>query len=317
MKTLDQAAADYLELRRGVGFRLDRHEIHLREFVAFLRNRNVVRITTKLALDFATRHAEHGRKTQAGRLSVARGFARYMLGVNQRTEVPVFGLLPARSARAKPYLYTAAEVRRLLNAARARDSVYHPLRPWNLYCILGLLAVTGMRISEVLKLSPEDIDWEQQVLTVRKTKFGKTRLVPLHASTMKVLAAYARKREREVARRERKNRRKTLHFFFSKRGLRYDASYIHRVFCELSREVGLRAPGASHGPRLHDFRHRFAVETLVRWYRGGARVEQCLPVLSTYLGHTQVSNTYWYLSCSPALMAAAGARLESRWEEAL
>lgn len=315
MKTFDKAAADYLVLRRSVGFRFERHEIHLREFIAFLKERGARWITTRLALQFATGHADHGSKTQAARLSVARGFATYMLGVDPHTEVPPLGLLPARRVRAKPYIYTTAEVRRVLTAARECDSVYHPLRPWNLYCIFGLLAVTGMRISEVINLRPEDIDWERHVLTVRKTKFGKTRLVPLHASTMKILAAFAAKREREVARRERKSRRKAFHFFFSKRGQRYDASYIWRVFCELSREVGLRAPGERHGPRLHDFRHRFAVETLVRCYRSGASVEHGLSLLSTYLGHTQVSHTYWYLSCSPRLMAAASDRLESRWKE--
>jgi integrase/recombinase XerD len=316
VKTFDEAAPDYLALRRSVGFRFERHEIYLREFIAFLKERGARWITTQLALQFATRHVGHGAKTQAARLSVARGFATYMLGVEARTEVPPPGLLPARRVRARPYIYTTREVRRMLKAALDCDSVYHPLRPWNLYCILGLLAVTGMRISEVINLRPEDIDWERHVLTVRKTKFGKTRLVPVHASTMKVLAAFAVKRELEVARRERKNRRKAFHFFFSKRGQRYDASYIWRVFCELSREIGLRDPGDRHGPRLHDFRHRFAVETLVRCYRSGARVEQGLSLLSTYLGHTQVSHTYWYLSCSPRLMAAASDRLESRWKEA-
>lgn len=315
MKTFAEAADDYLELRRSVGFRLDRLEIHLREFVAFLDGRAAAHITTQLALQFATCSHAHGLKTQSARLSVARGFARHMLGRDPHTEVPPYGLLPGRSARAKPYLYTSGEVCRLLRSARACDSVYHPLRPWNLYCILGLLAVTGMRISEVLKLRPEDIDWNQRLLTIRKTKFGKTRLIPLHTSTMKVLAAFNRRREREVARRERKNRRKAVRFFFSKRGQPYDAPYIYRVFCELSREVGLRQPGASHGPRLHDFRHRFAVETLVRWYRGGTSVERGLPILAAYLGHTQVSNTYWYLSCSPRLMAAASTLLETRWEE--
>jgi integrase len=204
----------------------------------------------------------------------------------------------------------------VLTVARECAAVYYPLRPWNLYCILGLLAVTGMRISEVVNLRPEDIDWERRVLTVRKTKFGKTRLVPLHASTMKVLATFAAKRAREVIRRALKNRRKAIYFFFSKCGLRYDACYIWRVFCELSREVGLRSPGERHGPRLHDFRHRFAVETLVRCYQRGARVEHGLSLLSTYLGHAQVSHTYWYLSCSPRLMGAARGRLESRWKEA-
>lgn len=316
MKSFDEAAVGYLILRRSVGFRFERHEIYLREFISFLKERRARWITTQLALQFATCRVGHGSKTQAARLSVARGFATYMLGVDPRTEVPPLGLLPPRRVRAKPYIYTAAEVRRVLKAARECDSVYHPLRPWNLYCILGLLAVTGMRISEVINLRPEDIDWEQRVLTVRKTKFGKTRIVPLRASTMKVLTTFAAKREREVARRERKNRRKALYFFFSKRGQRYDASYIWRVFCGLSREVGLRQPGDRHGPRLHDFRHRFAVESLVRCYKKGGRVEHGLSLLSTYLGHTQVSHTYWYLSCSPRLMAAARDRLESRWKEA-
>lgn len=315
MKTFAQAAEDYLEMRRSVGFRLDRLEITLRELVAFLKLRRAAHLTTRLALAFAVERTGQGRKTQADRLSVARGFARYLLGLDARTEVPPYGLLSARSARAQAHHYTATEIRQLLEAARACESVYHPLRPWNLYCILGLLAATGMRISEVLDLRPEDIDLERRMLTVRKTKFGKTRLVPLHASTIKVLAAFARRRGREIARRERKHRRTARHFFFSKTGRRYDASYIHRVFCVLSREIGLRAPGASHGPRLHDFRHRFAVEALVRWYRRDASIERCLPVLSTYLGHTQVSHTYWYLSCPPALIAAAGTRLEMRWRE--
>ncbi len=316
MKTFDEAAADYLVLRRSVGFRFERHEIHLREFIAFLKQRGARWITTQLALQFATYHTEHCSKTQGARLSVARGFAIYMLGVDPRTEVPPSGLLPVRRVRAKPYIYTTAEVRRVLAAARKCAAVYHPLRPWNLYCILGLLAVTGMRISEVINLCPEDIDWERQVLTVRKTKFGKTRLIPLHPSTMKILAAFREKREREVARRERQSRKKAAYFFFSRNGQRYDASYIWRVFCELSREVGLRTPSDRHGPRLHDFRHRFAVETFVRRYRSGASVEHGLSLLSTYLGHAQVSHTYWYLSCSPRLMAAASRRLESRWKEA-
>jgi integrase len=178
------------------------------------------------------------------------------------------------------------------------------------YCLLGLLSVTGLRLSEVLNLRTKDVDLAQGVLVIVGAKFGKTRLVPLHASTQKILTKYVRYRDRAFG-------GNLSHFFVSRRGNRLDGGQVRRTFYRLSRKVGLRGPTDSHGPRLHDFRHLFAARTLLSWYRSGQDVERRLPVLSTYLGHGHVSDTYWYLTICPELMGLVVSRLEKHWEEPL
>jgi integrase len=168
--------------------------------------------------------------------------------------------------------------------------------------------VTGLRISEVLNLQSKDVDLERGILTIRDTKFGKSRLVPIHESTKQVLSDYVSHRDRCLA------GRPASHFFVSTRGTRLDGGQIRHTFYDLSRQTGLRGASASHGPRIHDFRHRFALQTLVRWYRLDQDVECRLPILSTYLGHVHVADTYWYLTANPELMGLAMKRLEKRWE---
>jgi integrase/recombinase XerD len=180
------------------------------------------------------------------------------------------------------------------------------LNPWTYYCLFGLLATTGMRISEALDLQVKDVDWTEGILTIHG-KCGKSRLVPLHASTRKILSRYSARRDRFFG------RQPVWHFFASSRGTRLDGGHVRRTFYYLSRQIGLRAVSASHGPRLHDFRHRFAVQTLLRWYQQGQDVERRLPILSTYLGHAHVTDTYWYLTSTPELMGTASKRLEQRW----
>jgi integrase len=172
-----------------------------------------------------------------------------------------------------------------------------------------LLSVTGLRISEALDLKLDDLDIEQGSLMIRAAKFGRSRLVPLHPSTCTVLLHYLERRKQFLGEHH------SNYVFVSNRGTRLDIGRVHRVFYALSRQTGLRAPGARNGPRLHDFRHRFAVQVLTRWYESGEDPARRLPVLSTYLGHVCVAGTYWYLSNSPELMAAAMARLEQRWGE--
>jgi integrase len=307
---MPEAVDDYLELRRGLGFKLVKYGVCLREFVSFLEKKKTSHITTALAVQFAMLHPHQEPKAKANRYSAVRGFASYRIGVDPATEIPPRGLVRGRTQRARPYLYSDQEVCQLLEAARKLPSTYS-LRPWTYYCLFGLLAVTGLRLGEVLNLQCQDIDWAEGLLTIRRTKFGKSRLVPLHASTVKVLAAFAKRRDRFI---KECSDRTTSHFFVTKFGTRLRDAYVYRVFWALSRQIGIRSPGANRGPRLHDFRHRFAIETLLRWYRTGQDVERRLPVLSTYLGHAQVSDTYWYLSCTPELMAAAGKRLEQRWD---
>jgi integrase len=204
-------------------------------------------------------------------------------------------------------LYSNDEIWKLLQAARQLPSA-HGLRGPTYYCLLGLLTVTGLRISEARNLKTEDVDLQEGLLTIRGTKFGKSRLVPIHPSTRAVLTDYASRRDRCLARRPDT-------FFVSGRGTRLDGAEIRRTFYLLSRHVGLRGPSDSHGPRLHDFRHRFAVETLIRWYRSGQDIERRLPILSTYLGHVHVADTYWYLTGCPELMGLAVKRFEDYWEK--
>ena len=306
MKTLRQAVADYLALRRSLGFKLKDHECCLREFISFLKKERSTCLSIRLALQFATQHQHQQPAQWAARLRVVRGFARYHSGQDPRTEIPPLGLLPYRAQRAKPYLYSEKEIRNLLKAAQNLRATY-ALKPWTYYCLFGLLATTGMRISEALNLQTKDVDWSEGMLTIHGTKFGKSRLLPLHLSTQRVLSMYAARRDRFFG------KKPVLHFFVSSRGTRLDGGHVRRTFYYLSRQIGLRAVSASHGPRLHDFRHRFAVQTLLRWYRQGKDVERRLPILSTYLGHAHVTDTYWYLTSTPELMGAAGKRMEQRW----
>jgi integrase len=307
MNRLRKAVRDYLKMRRGLGFKLVRHEAGLREFVSFLARKRSARITVNLALEWATQNAHHTPGEWAMRLSVVRGFARHWSATEPSTEVPPLGLLPYRPQRAQPYFYSDHEIRTLLNAAKSRPSI-DPLRPWTYPCLFGLLAVTGLRLGEALSLRSGDMDWSEGILTIRGAKFGKSRLVPLHTSTCKVLADYAKRRD------ERFGVRAEGYFLVNLNGNRLDKGEVHRTFYTLSRQIGLRAVDASRGPRLHDFRHRFAVETLLRWYRKGEDTKRRLPILSTYLGHAHVTDTYWYLTGTPELLGAAAKRLEKRWE---
>ena len=306
MKPLRQAAEDYIGLRRSLGFKLRDMADNLRDFAAFLERKEVPYVTTELAMEWAMQPAQHQPCSWAKRLSSVRVFARHWSATDPRTEIPPAGLLPFRPQRARPYLYSEQEIQKLLTAAR-KLSPGQGLRPWTYHCLLGLLAVGGLRISEALKLERKDVDLPEGILTIRQTKFGKTRLVPLHPSARDVLAEYAERRDQFL------RSASSPCFFLNDHGRRLQVSAVHRTFYDLSRQIGLRGPTDSKGPRLHDFRHRFAVRTLIQWYRSNEDIERRLPVLSTFLGHGHVADTYWYLSVEPELMGLATRRLEIRW----
>ena len=308
MTTLRVAVQEYLSLRRGLGFKLHEAGKALPKFVTFLDQKHASVITCRLALDWAQQSPTVQPAECARRLSIVRGFARYRSATDPRTEIPPDGLLPFRPKRARPYLYSEKEIRSLLAAAMQLPD-RGGLRPWTYHFLFGLLSVTGLRLGEARNLELQDVDLPARVLTVRGAKFGKSRLVPLHQSTCRVLADYLRRRERHWAKRA-----VSSYLFVSNWGNRLDGGEIHRTFYALSRQIGLRGPNDSHGPRLHDMRHRFAVMTLLRWYRAGEDAERRLPTLSAYLGHIHVSDTFWYLSAWPELMHEAMVRLERCWE---
>jgi integrase/recombinase XerD len=307
MNTVREAVTQYLAMRRALGFKLEDAGAALFKFVSFLEERGASYITTPLALEWAQEPSQAQPSSWAQRLSFVRCFARYRSATDVRTEVPAADLLPHRSKRAKPYLYSDAELVQLLEAALNLQTA-SILRRRTLYCLFGLLAVSGMRVGEAIDLKIENVDLQTGVLTVERAKFGKSRLVPIHASTTKILSDYICFRDKFLS------GRTADHLFITRVGTRLDEADVGRSFRQLSRQIGLRSSNAKKGPRIHDMRHRFAHETLLRWYQSGEDAERRLPVLSTYLGHVNVNNTYWYLTAFPELMRAAVERLEKRWE---
>ena len=305
MTDLRFALERYLSMRQGLGYKYQKQARRLASFISYMEARKTTTITTKLALAWATlppgRHA-----SWALRLTDARGFARHVANIDPKTEVPPPRLLP-RLKRAKPYVYSDAEIDALLAAALALPPA-DGLRRWTYHHLFGLIAATGMRLSEAIGLQRGDVDLNEGVLTVRQAKFGKSRLVPLHPTTRAALRRYAKRRDAHLG------SRCSAYFFVAECGGRLLHQYVHRVFWRLSRETGLRRKGDHTGPRVHDFRHRFAIRTLLGWYREGTDIERQLPALSTYLGHACVRDTYWYLSACPQLMQEAARRLDRRWE---
>lgn len=312
MNTLRQAVQEYLSLRRALGFKLREAGKALLDFVTFMERRRADYVTHELALAWAQQPSNVQPAHWAQRLSFVRGFARHHSATDPRTQIPPPGLLPFQPKRARPYLYSDEEIRRLLGAALTMPCRYErgALRPWTFHALFGLLSVSGLRLGEARNLQLQDVDLEAAVLTIRGAKFGKSRLVPLHGSTCKVLADYIARRNRHWL-----GRPVSSYLFVSCSGNRLDGGDIHRTFYALSRQIGLRGVSDSHGPRLHDMRHVFATNTLVRWYQCDQDPQRQLPILSAYLGHVHVADTQWYLSGSPELMREAMRRLEHRWED--
>jgi integrase/recombinase XerD len=312
MTTLRQAVQEYVAMRRDLGFKLQRAGKELLDFVKFMEQHRTFYITQALALSWAQQPAHAQPVYWAQRLGYVRGFAHYRSATDPRTQIPVQGLLPFQRKRARPYLYSAAEIRKLLSAALKMPCRYErgKLRAWVYYCLFGLLSVSGLRFGEARNLELQDVDLKAAVLTIRGAKFGKTRLVPLHRSTCRILAEYIRRRNRHW-----RQRPVSSYLFVSSRGNQLDGSETHRTFYVLSRQIGLRGPSDSRGPRILDLRHRFATNTLLRWYRSNQDPERKLPLLSAYLGHVHVADTHWYLTASPELMREAMYRLEHRWED--
>ena len=249
MNTLDQAVQDYLTMRRALGFKLREAGKGLLEFAAFMRQRHAAYITSELALAWAQQPRDATPAHWAQRLSFVRGFARYRSATDPRTQIPPPGLLPFQPRRARPYLYSDEEIRRLLHAAQGMTyrCQCDALRPLQFHCLFGLLSVTGLRLSEALNLKLADVDLDSAVLTIRGAKFGKDRLVPLHASSCHVLRQYLAERGHHWA-----DRQVSSYVFVSNRGHRLDGAEVHRTFYALSRQIGLRGASDSHGPRLYE-----------------------------------------------------------------
>lgn len=301
MSALSEVAEDYLALRRSLGHELaDAHRL-LPRFVAYLDSIGSQTVTVAAALAWAQEPGiDPASSNGPRRMTIARGFAKHMAGVDARTEVPPIGLVPSRQRWRPPFIYSPADVSALMDEASAMR--------WRIPAathrtLIGLLAATGLRVGEALRLDRSDVDWTEGVLAIHHSKFGKSRRVPVLESTLDALEHYQRTLDRLAP------PAGTPAFFVSVRGTRLIYPVAHQIFRRLCDSAGVGADAPSP-PRIHDFRHTFAVRTLLGWYRSGQDVEAHLPTLSTYLGHRDPRSTYWYLSAAPELLALAAGRLE-------
>lgn len=303
MTVLDQAVNDYLATRRSLGFKLEKVELHLRSFLRHLDATAQSVITVDAALGWACTPADADPYWWASKLAAVRGFARWWSVFDPLTEIPGPDVLPASKAsrRADPYPFSDDDVSALMAAARTMAS---PLRAATYETLIGLLAVTGLRVGEAICLDRADFDPDQAILTVRGAKFGKSRLVPIHPSTVDALIAY------DQARQARCPKPSTSALLVSTTGTRLVYQNVHYEWLRLCRLAGIDALSKRCRPRPHDLRHRFAITTLVGWHQHGDNVHARLPELSTYLGHLSPADTYWYLRAVPELMALAAGMLE-------
>ena len=304
MSALAEHVDDYLRLRRGLGFKLERHGQILPQLVAYLEAAGARTVTSELAISWARLPAGAHPRHWAARLAVARGLAAYMQTIDPATEVPPADVFAVRYRRPTPYLWSRQDVCRLLEQARA---LRPPLRAASFEALFGLLAVTGMRVGEALTLDRDDVDLAAGVVTIREqvAKLERARLVPLHPTTVEALERYARARERLCP------KPRSRAFFLSGAGAALDRSEVSKTLRKITTTLGLRT--VTVHPRTHDLRHSFAVSTLIDWQRSAVQIDERIAVLSTYLGHVSPAETYWYLTATPELMGLAAERLDRRF----
>lgn len=306
MSALSRELDRYLSIRRSLGYDLGTTERILRRFIAFAEEENARYISTDLFLRWQRAFGHASRQTWARRLGAVHLFAQWLRSIDPKHEVPPRDLIPSRQRRTRPYIYSEDEVRRIVAAAAELQSV-NGIRALTYSTLFGLIAVTGLRISEALSLDVADVDLEAGVLTVRHGKRGKARLLPVSDSATAQLAAHAKERDRLLGATPEP-------FFVSDDGRRLTDCCIRHNFAVVCQSIGLRPPQKFHrygrGPRVHDLRHTFAVRTLVNWYRAGKDTAREMIQLTTYMGHADPAHTYWYIEAVPELLDLASRRAE-------
>ena len=303
MTDLHQAVDTYVALRRGLGYQLRNAERALHQYADFLAARGQTAVTTASALDWAASREGTTAHYAVERLSHVRTFARYLTAFEPGTEIPPVRALGGTRQHKPPHIYSDTEVSALMTFA----AMTHPAdRGAALEVLIGLLAATGLRPGEAYALDRGDVDLDEAVLTIRESKFRKSREVPLSESAVTALRAYRARRDRQFP------RSSIAPFIACRPQGRLAAKNIHYAFQILLNQAGVGHPGRRR-PRLHDFRHSFAVKTLAGWHARGLDVQPMLPLLSAYLGHVSPKTTYWYLSAEPGLLQAAASRLEEPW----
>lgn len=303
MTEWEKHVADYLRLRRQLGATLAWNEHLLGQYTRHLAAVGILRITTANAVAWADAPPEGTNKPKtraASRLMAVRGFATYMHALNPAHEIPPHGIFVNSVHRSTPHIYTDAEISALIDAA---GLLARGIRAQTYPKLFGLLAATGLRIGEALGLNRDDVDLDNGMLVVSSGKSRHPRLVPLHETSTAALGRYASWRDGH----EQRTHAGTAPFFINRDGDRVPYSNVLKAFYQATSAAGIHTHRPH--PRMHDLRHTFAVNTLLGWYRDGADVAAQMPALSTYLGHSDPANTYWYLSAVPELLAYAASRL--------
>jgi integrase len=299
-KSMRERVIDYLNTRRRMGYQLKVAGNELLRFAHFADNQESCPILTiELAVAWAS--ISPSQINRARRLEMIRGLAKYCALFEPQTQIPPKGLLGPAHRRITPYIYTAQEIFDLMQAA-TRLKPAKGLRPTTLQCLIGLLSATGLRISEALNLSRDDVDFQNKLLVVKETKFSKSRYVPMHPTTVEALKNYVRFRDRLVP-----ETPFCKSFFLLDNG--FSLNYRQALYAFQLIRGQLEWPGKQL-PRLHDLRHTFACNRLLKWYQEGIDVNNAILMLSVYLGHCKITDTYWYLTGIPSLMAIAAQRFE-------
>lgn len=306
MSPLAKELERYLAIRRSLGFALGTSERVLRRFVAFADARRARHVTAELFLAWRAEFGHASQQTWSARLGMIRQFALWLSGIDPKNEVPSKGLIPGRYRRQRPYIYSDQQIAQIVMEASKLPSA-NGIRSLTYNVLFGLIAVTGLRVSEALSLNNDDIDWDAGVLTIRRGKSGKARLIPVSKSTLARLEVYAAKRDRLLGKGPKP-------FFVTDSGGRPNDCTTRYNFAVVCQRIGLRPAQRfnrhGRGPRIHDLRHTFAARTLVNWYRTGKDPDREMLKLSTYLGHSEPANTYWYIEAVPELLELAAKRAD-------
>jgi len=304
MNPLSKELDSYLTIRRSLGYDLSTAERILRRFIFFAEQHNAEHITSALCLQWLE-DSSASRQTQANQLGTIRRFSAWLHVLDPANEILPQSLVPCRRRRSMPYIYSEEEIRRIVETAAELPSL-NGIRALTCSTLFGLIAVTGLRVSEAISLNVDDIDIKTGVLVLRRGKLGKERLLPLSESTTRYMAAYDRERDRLLGHRPEP-------FFISDRGERMTDCSARYNFAAVCQTIGLRPAQKYHrhgrGPRIHDLRHSFAVRTLINWYCTGKNPASEMIKLSTYLGHANPANTYWYIEAVPELLELASRRV--------
>jgi len=294
----------YLTVRRGFGYDLSTSERVLRRFTAFADNEHADYITTALFLSWKNQFGEANNSTWSARLGIVRAFATWLQGIDPKHEVPPSGLIVGKLRRPRPFIYSKNQIAEMVTTASLLPSSYG-LRGLTCSTLFGLIAATGLRISEAIGIDDRDVDLDKAVLTIQRGKNGKSRMIPISGSAVERLNAYQ-------CERNRLNSHSLEPFFQSEKGIRPTDCGIRYNFAQVCQRIGLREPERfkkhGRGPRIHDLRHTFAVRTIINWYRRGLDPDREMIKLSTYLGHSNPEHTYWYIEAVPELLQLASER---------